>query len=310
MTLDELKALASPQWGAVLEGVGIPKHYLDKRHHPCPACGGRDRFRFTNYQDTGGFICNQCTPEGGSGFDLIMLVLGCDFNQAVDLVKNQLGIVANDNLKPPKTPFKRLSPKNHTKPLKDDLKRIQGYLWDAKPVTQHSPVGKYLRNRGFDWHTIHHGLRGVYYRESLDYWTADSFGRPFKLGAFPAMVAKITKGAELLGVHLTYLQNDKGAWRKAEIINSVTGKNLPAKKMQTRYPGALSGASIALYRPLDNALAVCEGIETALAVRQLFSLPVWACGSAGMLRNVELPADLKTLYIIADNDENQTGRDA
>ena len=67
---------------------GVPAALLDKsKHQPCLACGGKDRFRFTNHKQGGGFICNHCSPDGGSGFDLLMLVYGYTFAEAVQAVK-------------------------------------------------------------------------------------------------------------------------------------------------------------------------------------------------------------------------------
>lgn len=313
--LPDIRAAAAGRWPDILAAVGVPETYLNTRQHqPCPACGGRDRFRFTDFQDNGGFICNQCAPDGGSGFDLIMLVLGCEFTHAVDLVAAQLGMSAEKPSLPPKLPPKPQTPQTYPNLRTDQIKRIKGFLWGARPITRHSPAGCYLQQRGLSWGAIADGLRGLYWRESLDYWAMDSYGRPFKLGAFPAMVAKITRptanGGELMGVHLTYLHNDHGKWRKADITDPVTGKPLPAKKMQSRCQGALTGATVALYPPQDGVIVVAEGIETALAARQLFDLPVWACLSAHGMSSMIPPPRLQTLYIVADNDSNNTGQAA
>ena len=79
-SLADVKAAARGRWPAVLVALGVDARYTDTRkHQPCPHCGGKDRFRFTDHQQNGGFICNHCMPEGGSGFDLLMLVSGYDF---------------------------------------------------------------------------------------------------------------------------------------------------------------------------------------------------------------------------------------
>lgn len=307
MDIAEIKVRAG-NWKAILTALGVPAGCLTGKHSPCPACGGKDRFRFTDYHGNGDYICNQC--GNGDGFDLLMKVFGYSFVECRNLVANHLGINAETPVKAPERRFKPLLPKKGVAPAKDSLKRIQGYLWGAKPITQHCPAGNYLRNRGLDWLAISDGLQHVYYREALDYWALDSYGRPFKVGEYAAMVAKISKDTELMGVHLTYLQNHKGVWRKARITHPVTGEPLPAKKMQTRYSGATTGAGVALYRPQNGMITVCEGIETALAVRQLFGLPVWACLSANGLINFALPSGIHTLYIVSDNDANGTGYQA
>ncbi len=308
--MTDIQAIKSriSDWKALLTALGIAPKYLRGNHCPCPSCGGKDRFRFTNYHGNGDYICNQC--GNGDGFDLLMKVFGYSFAEARDTIANHLGIDTKTPFKAPEKRFKPFSAPRQAITPKDSLKRIQGYLWGAKPVTRHCPVGKYLVRRGLDWNAIKDGLQGIYYREAVDYWTADQYGRPLKVSEYPAMVAKITKGGELMGVHLTYLHNDSGEWKKADIIHPVTGNPLPNKKMQSRYPSATRGACVALYPLLNDAIAVCEGIETALAVRQLFGLPVWACLSAGGLRAFEIPAGLQSLYIVADHDDNQIGQNA
>ena len=40
------------------------KELMNKKHQPCPRCGGKDRFRvMDDFNDTGGLICNKCTIE-------------------------------------------------------------------------------------------------------------------------------------------------------------------------------------------------------------------------------------------------------
>jgi putative DNA primase/helicase len=35
-------------WPRVLAQLGIPESALRNKHSPCPACGGKDRFRFVS----------------------------------------------------------------------------------------------------------------------------------------------------------------------------------------------------------------------------------------------------------------------
>ena len=73
------------RWPEIHAALGIPAKLLNTRkHQPCPHCGGKDRFRYTDHKHGGGYICNQCTPEGGSGFDLLTLVFGYSFTEAVN----------------------------------------------------------------------------------------------------------------------------------------------------------------------------------------------------------------------------------
>ena len=91
--LTEIKNAAYGRWPEIHAALGIPAKLLNTRkHQPCPHCGGKDRFRYTDHKHGGGYICNQCTPEGGSGFDLLMLVFGYSFTEAVNQVSALLGL--------------------------------------------------------------------------------------------------------------------------------------------------------------------------------------------------------------------------
>lgn len=88
-----IKAAASGRWPVLLEYVGgIPRELLDGRHHPCPRCGGTDRFRFFN-DNEGGAICNQCfDKKNGDGLSVIQWARGWDFNTALKELANFLNI--------------------------------------------------------------------------------------------------------------------------------------------------------------------------------------------------------------------------
>jgi hypothetical protein len=55
------------QWRSILPCLGIPATSLDGKHHPCPACGGKDRFRFTDRHGDGDYYCSGCDPGKGIG---------------------------------------------------------------------------------------------------------------------------------------------------------------------------------------------------------------------------------------------------
>ncbi len=59
---------------------------------PCPACGGKDRFRFDDRQGAGTWFCNQCEPQSGDGLDLVKNVRQCSLTEAAQLVADILGV--------------------------------------------------------------------------------------------------------------------------------------------------------------------------------------------------------------------------
>ncbi len=85
----EVTSAAAGRWPYVLAGLSIDVPDSSRRHSPCPACGGKDRFRFDD-NGRGSFICNQC--GAGDGLDLIKRVNNCDTTEAARLAADVLGI--------------------------------------------------------------------------------------------------------------------------------------------------------------------------------------------------------------------------
>ena len=85
----EVTSAAAGRWPYVLAGLSIDVPDSSRRHSPCPACGGKDRFRFDD-NGRGSFICNQC--GAGDGLDLIKKVNNCDTTEAARLAADVLGI--------------------------------------------------------------------------------------------------------------------------------------------------------------------------------------------------------------------------
>lgn len=112
----------------------------------------------------------------------------------------------------------------------------------------------------------------------------------------PALVAAVvdTLGT-LRAVHRTWLRADGGG--KADV-------DPPRKTL-----GSPTGCAVRLM-PAADAVALAEGIETALSAARLFSFPAWACLSAGGLEAVRLPDVIRSVLIAADNDRNGSGQRA
>jgi putative DNA primase/helicase len=126
--------------------------------------------------------------------------------------------------------------------------------------------------------------------------------------AYPAMIALVARvpgeeddalrepatGLIASGAHYTFLANrgSDGSIGKAET---------EACKLTL---GRLGGGGVWL-TPVDqinDQLAVAEGIETALSVLQITGLPTVAALSASGMRGFRWPAQVRRLWIAADND--------
>ena len=90
----ELKRQAEGRWLQILAAAGLPIELLDGRGHPCPKCGGTDRFSvFGDVDLTGGLMCRQCFNKGnGDGFAAVMWLRDCSFPEALAFVAETLGI--------------------------------------------------------------------------------------------------------------------------------------------------------------------------------------------------------------------------
>jgi len=90
-----IKQAASGRWAEILATLGhLPAEILDGKGHPCPKCGGHDRFRFTNQGDGGSILCNQC-PGGkkmGDGIASLAWATGEDFPTVAGKLSDYLGV--------------------------------------------------------------------------------------------------------------------------------------------------------------------------------------------------------------------------
>lgn len=170
------------RWRGILPALEIPAGVLSGKNQPCPfnGCGGKDRFRFTDHEKKGMWVCNVCGK--GGGIDLLMKFHGWDFKTAAAKVDAILG-----QIEPPK----------EREWTDSDKHASMERLWrSAKPVHPRDPVGRYLINRvGIT--TFPEALRtalGVKHREG---------------GTHPCMLALLTTpDGKPAMVHRTYLTED------------------------------------------------------------------------------------------------------
>lgn len=85
----EVTAAATDRWPDILDFIGVSVPASPRTHTACPACGGKDRFRFDD-NGRGSHFCNQC--GAGDGLDLIAKVRCCDITTAAQLAADALGI--------------------------------------------------------------------------------------------------------------------------------------------------------------------------------------------------------------------------
>lgn len=296
LSLDQLRVAAGGRWPEILVSLGVPAASLTKQNKPCPACGGRDRFSFTDKHGSGSFVCRAMDRQGGDGFELVMHYLCCDLRGALAAVADALGGVA--------CPVHSTAHRQEAGPDRDAGEALRKLWREAAPVGKGDPVWRYLERRGILPEAVPATLRC---HPALPYWHTGS-GRPVRLGAFPAMLAAVQGGDGVtVAIHRTYLD---GHGHKLALLDPASGEGLPVKKLKVRREGVMPGAAIRLFPGDGGRLAVAEGIETALAVHFLTGAPVWACVSASGLASVALPPSIGEVFAAADNDPNGAGQRA
>lgn len=89
--VSDVTRIACGHWPDLLAAVGIDIPRRGK-HGPCPACGGKDRFRLDDKGGRGTWICNQC--GNGDGLDLLVRVTGKSTKEAAELLAPLVGLPA------------------------------------------------------------------------------------------------------------------------------------------------------------------------------------------------------------------------
>lgn len=267
----------------------LPELRLNTKHQPCPACGGKDRFRlFSDWPETGASICNQC--GNGNGIDLLIKSLGMSFCSVMRMLDEEQVPAA-------------LPPKPHTQPKQHNthnrLRYIKQHVLKGKPLqsTERNAATQYLRNRGLGLLLDRNDLP-----ENLSFIPDLQYRHPGeqtqRFGCLFAAVHDVD--GNLVGGHRIYLSADGN---KAPV-------NAPKKSLPAAFEGAMHGAAVRLY-PAKHSLCITEGIETALAVRCMRSnMPVWATLTAGGMKMLRLPAEICDVHIFCDHDQSVAGFNA
>lgn len=300
--VSELRRAANGRWPDILTSLGMQADSLTAHNKPCPACGGTDRFSFTDMHGTGSFVCRASDRQGGDGFELVMHWLSCDFPGALDAVAQALG---DDTGAPRSSPPPAAQPAPRT-PSKDRVEALRDLWRHAYKVSEGDTVARYLVNRGLNLPAVPKVIR---HHPALAYWHKNGNGKPpLRLGVYPAMLAAVQgEDGRTVALHRTWLTP---AGAKAAPVNPTTGKVMPVKKLICRNEQVMPGSAIRLYPPESGRLALAEGIETAFAVRLIHGIPVWSCVTANGLSAVRLPPEVAEVFIAADNDANGAGQRA
>jgi len=203
---------------------------------------------------------------------------GDDWRACKDHVRERLGL--GDF-----TPAETSSPVIVT-PTPEDRDRIEraGTLWREARSIEGTPAAVYLASRGVS-----------YQGEALRWHPSCPFGKGERHGCMIGLVRNIVTN-EPQAIHRTAID--------------ATGRKIDRKAY-----GPIGGGAVKLTDDADvtKVIAIGEGIETALSIRELPDLgnmPVWSVLSANGIAGFPVLPGIESVWIAADNDASGTGQNA
>lgn len=271
---EPLSRRAAGRWASILPQVGLDKRFLSRRNGPCPFCGGRDRYRFSDLNGSGSWICSQCQPEGGNGADLVMRLKGISFPEAAAIID----------------PMIEAAPiyARRERPAQDKRSSMQSIWAAASAPVSGDPVMCWLGRRC----GVTIPPAGIRTAMRLAHWDSEQRIKTHH----PAMLARFWSpdGASSI-IHRTYLTQD--------------GQKAAVSPVRMLMPGDVPiGGAVRLMAPVDGTIVIGEGIETCLAASRLWSMPAWACLTAGLLAAWKPSDGIERVVIAGDNDESFSGQ--
>ncbi len=263
-------------WPTILNDYGLPpitgkNHYKGK----CPLCESLNAFRIDNKGGNGTWIC-KC--GSGSGWELLIATTQKSYAEITKEIDQAYG----NNFTGTKTPVTEEAIK-----LENRKKRLRNLFRQSKKPSE-SMIKDYLYNRGI--HDL--PVKAISAKEGV-------FNRNFNC-TLDLMLSLATNDAgETKYIHITYLENGYKTKRmeKPKILYSLFNGEL------------YESVAIRMF-PLASSLGIAEGIETALAAKQLYGVNTWATLNTSIMMKFVAPKGVDTLFIFADADDNAAGEKA
>lgn len=203
---ESVRDFANGRWGHILKVIGVDETVLDGEHRPCPACGGKDRFRFDNLEGRGTWICNSC--GAGDGIQLVMRITGLNFARSAKKVEDLLARnqFARDTFKP-----------------KPDSVLIRERLNSAwRSANAPLVAANYLKARGL---TALDDIKDVRGHSALELYENKVYA-----GAPPAMLSMIRSAAGVpVCIHRTYIVEGRRVKKMMQTADSLVGSAIRLK---------------------------------------------------------------------------------
>ncbi|WP_421306672.1 DUF927 domain-containing protein [Aeromonas veronii] len=271
--VSDVVAAACGHWPDLLAAVGIDIPHRGK-HGPCPACGGKDRFRLDDKAGRGTWICNQC--GNGDGLDLVGKVTGRQPKEAAELIAPLVGL-SDSGLDP--AAREQIHQQQQARAEQEHKQAEQQRRKAARRATSISADSK-------------QGGSPYLERKALSGW-------PMPLTQRVIAVGELTYQP---GSLVVTLWDEAGALVNVQLINTEGEK---------RYlPG---GQKAGAFHRIDGGelVAVVEGYASGLSVQAATGATVYCAMDAGNLQAVAEIAHRQhpeaRILLCGDNDEGTEG---
>lgn len=184
-------------------------------------------------------------------------------------------------------------------------REIDGIIGTGAPKKSAAP-----RSIGADTHRAHAIRRAL--ADATDADVVDTYLRRRGLSVSSAALRGDARcpyfsGNEIVGRFPAVLAPILGPDGKLQSAQRIYDAEIAPRKKIMPPIDTITGGAVRLFDAADK-LGLTEGIETGLAVRQLFGFPTWAALSAGGMEAFIVPAGIRELYIFGDNDINFVGQ--
>lgn len=239
-------------WRDALQSIcGLSNDVFNKKHQPCPHCGGKDRFRWTDklsIDGDGGAVCNGCGNDSGIGW--LMKLTGEPYSECINILGRFLGKV----------------PQEYIVKANKRASRASGYSFGSQ-ATHENCVAVMERTKGV-LKTPLSVFEGI----------APPDDEMYSVG-----VKTLESGGESL-IHAIpcYLVHDDGL--DDEMCNILMIDEVGEQKF---YAKDYTRGSVAVTGKTDNAIYLCVDWVDAQHIHLYTGQEVWACFSS---YNVEIVA--------------------
>ena len=273
------------------------------KHVSCPIHGGAhaDAFRLDNKNNDGGGFCNTCGAFT-DGIAVLQFVNKWTFRETIerldDYINGSHHCYYNN---PTKSINNNHSCESNSSDIEKRRKSVERIIKTASKIPLETHF-LYLKSRGLK--PI--DAPSLRYHAGLPYYYN---GKPIvnSMGEwvyYPCIVGIYKNASGISGISRIYLDkngNKGGAKIKSDLMSMGIITESAPEKVAFKIC-SLSGSAVRL-GAIGETVAICEGIETGIALKNSGLTSVLACTTATLMQAIYIPSFVKNIVIYADGDD-------